>query len=122
MVLFGSVTVVEIIPIKINPWSRIFHWVGNAMLGEFKNEMRTFKQEQEKKNADDMRWAIINFANNCRRGEKNSKDAWRHVLSQIEEYHSYTEDHDIVNGVVDADSEYLRELYKDRCRKNDFVK
>lgn len=118
----GAVTVVEVAPIKINPWSMLFKAIGNMMLGDFRKEMLAFKQEQEKKNANDMRWAIINFANSCRRGEQHSKDAWRHVLNQIAEYENYTEDHNIINGVVDADSEYLHELYLERNRKNDFIK
>ena len=122
VILLVLSAIIEVAPIKINPWSKVFRWVGNVMLGEFKGEMQTFKREQEKKNANDMRWAIINFANSCRRGEQHSKDAWRHVLSQISEYEDYTEDHNIINGVVDADSEYLRELYQERNRRNDFIK
>lgn len=121
-ILVGLSVIVEVVPIKVNPWSRLFHWVGNVMLGEFKSEMLTFKREQEEKNANDMRWAIINFANSCRRGELHSKDAWRHVLNQISEYEEFTEKKGIINGVVDAESEYLHQLYKERCTKNDFIK
>ena len=120
--VFGAITLIEVVPIKINPWSWFFRIIGNMMLGEFKKDMLAFKQEQEKKNANDMRWAIINFANSCRRGELHSKDAWRHVLNQIKEYQEYTEKHDIINGIVDAETEYLHELYKERCKKNDFIK
>lgn len=129
VILLALSAIIEVAPIKINPWSKALRWVGNVILSELRadfdahaTEMRTFKAEQEKKNANDMRWAIINFANSCRRGEQHSKDAWRHVLSQISEYEKYTEDHNIINGVVDADSEYLHELFKERSRKNDFIK
>lgn len=122
VILLGLSAIIEVAPIKINPWSKMFRWIGNVMLGEFKTEMMTFKREQEAKNANDMRWGIINFANSCRRGELHSKDAWRHVLNQLSEYEDYTRDHDITNGVVDAESEYLHQLYKERCLKNDFIK
>ena len=121
IVVFGSITLVEIAPIKINPWSKFFRWIGNAMLGEFKKEMQDFKADQEERNAVDMRWKIIDFANSCRRGEKHSKDAWRHCLDQIAKYEKYTEDHGIVNGVIDADSEYLHTVYIERNKKNDFI-
>ncbi len=120
--VLGAITLVEVVPIKLNPWSWFFRTIGNMMLGEFKKDMLTFKREQEAKNANDMRWAIINFANSCRRGELHSKDAWRHVLNQLSEYEGYTKDHGITNGVVDAESEYLHALYKERCIKNDFIK
>lgn len=117
----GGITIIQIAPIKINPWSTLFSWIGDAMLGDFKKEMRDFKTDQENKNANDMRWAIINFANSCRRGEGHSKDAWRHIINQISEYDRYTKEHDIVNGVIDAESEYLQQLYRERCIKNDFI-
>ena len=127
--LAGAITCVEIAPIKINPLSKVFRWFGKMImvevkgeLRELKDEMLTFKREQEAKNANDMRWAIINFANSCHRGELHSKDAWRHVLNQISEYEKYTKEKNIVNGVVDAESEYLRQLYEERCWKNDFIK
>lgn len=119
--VIGGVTIIQIAPIKINPWSWLFAWIGEAMLGDFKKEMRSFKADQENKNANDMRWAIINFANSCRRGEAHSKDAWRHIINQISEYNKYTEEHGIINGVIDAESEYLHQLYKERCVKNDFI-
>lgn len=119
--VIGGVTIIQIAPIKINPWSWLFAWIGEAMLGDFKKEMISFKADQENKNANDMRWAIINFANSCRRGEAHSKDAWRHIINQISEYNKYTEEHGIINGVIDAESEYLHQLYKERCVKNDFI-
>lgn len=129
IIFLGLSAIIEIAPIKINPWSKMFRWVGNIILSELRTdfnelstEMMTFKREQEAKNANDMRWAIINFANSCRRGEQHSKDAWRHVLNQISEYEDYTEKHNIINGVVDAESEYLHELFQERCRRNDFIK
>lgn len=122
LTILGAITLIEIVPIKVNPWSWLFGVIGKMLLGGFIDEMRTFKREQEMKNANDMRWAIINFANSCRRGDVHSKDAWRHVLSQIKDYEAFCEAKKINNGVVDADSEYLHELFKERCRKNDFIK
>lgn len=122
LTILGAITLVEVVPIKINPWSWFFGIIGKMLLGGFFDEMRTFKREQEQKNANDMRWAIINFANSCRRGELHSKDAWCHVLNQLSEYEDYTRNHGITNGVVDAESEYLHALYKERCIKNDFIK
>lgn len=112
---------VEIAPIRINPWSRIFKWVANIVVGDLQKEFREFKRESEEKTADRMRWDILSFANSCRRGQEHSKDEWWHCISQIKEYEDYTKRKGIVNGVIEEDSEYLRELYHERNMKNDFL-
>ena len=106
---------------KINPWSWIFKHIGNMMLGDFRNEMLAFKSEQERKNVNDMRWEIINFANSCRRHEQHTKDAWNHLLTQLCEYEYYIQEKKITNGVIDAESKYLKNLYENINKKNDFI-
>lgn len=114
-------SIVEVAPIKINPWSRIFNWIAEAIVGDLKKEFFEFKKENEEKTADRMRWDILSFANSCRRGQEHSKDEWWHCISQIKEYEDYTKRKGIVNGVIEEDSEYLRELYHERNLKNDFL-
>ena len=114
-------SIVEVAPIKINPWSRIFKWIAEAIVGDLKKEFFEFKKDSEAKTADRMRWDILSFANSCRRGQEHSKDEWWHCISQIKEYEDYTKRKGIVNGVIEEDSEYLRELYHERNLKNDFL-
>ena len=114
-------SIVEVAPIKINPWSRIFNWIAEAIVGDLKKEFFEFKKDSEAKTADRMRWDILSFANSCRRGQEHSKDEWWHCISQIKEYEEYTQKKGIINGVIEEDSEYLRELYHERNLKNDFL-
>ena len=114
-------TFIEIAPIKINPWSRIISYISEAMIGDFKKEFQEFKKESEEKAANDMRWNILAFANSCRRGQEHSKDEWWHAIEQIKAYEHYTEEKGIENGVIEEDSKYLRELYRERNIKNDFL-
>lgn len=121
LVLAVAAALVEISPIKINPWSRIFGWISNAIVGDLKKEFQEFKHDSEEKTADRMRWDILSFANSCRRGQEHSKDEWWHCISQIKEYENFTKRKGIVNGVIEEDSEYLRNLYQIRNQKNDFL-
>lgn len=128
VVIFGVITLIEVVPIKINPWHALFKWVGKAINGdlqtqvtEIKQEVTDLKKDCELKNADDMRWEILNFANTCRQGVHHSKDEWRHVMDQLAKYEDYTEAKGISNGVIEEDSRYLRELYHDRNSSNDFI-
>lgn len=127
IVIFGAITLIEVAPIKINPWRSLLKWVGKAINGdiqaqiaEIKTEVKELKEDCELKNVDDMRWEILNFVNTCRRGTEHSKDEWRHVMTQLAKYEDYTERKGISNGVIEEDSRYLRELYHKHNTKNDF--
>lgn len=128
VIIFGAITLFEIVPIKINPWSTLFRWIGKAINGELKEQLSDLssdvselKSDFEMKKAEDMRWEILEFANTCRIGNEHSKDEWRHVMNQVSEYEEYTERKGITNGVIEEDTRYIRELYHERNLRNDFL-
>lgn len=128
VIIFGAITLFEIVPIKINPWSTLFRWIGKAINGELKEQLSDLssdvlelKSDFEMKKAEDMRWEILEFANTCRIGNEHSKDEWRHVMNQVSEYEEYTERKGITNGVIEEDTRFLRELYHERNVRNDFL-
>lgn len=128
VIIFGAITLFEIVPIKINPWSTLFRWIGKAINGELKEQLSDLssdvselKSDFEIKKAEDMRWEILEFANTCRIGNEHSKDEWRHVMNQVSEYEEYTERKGITNGVIEEDTRFIRELYHERNLRNDFL-
>ena len=128
VIIFGAITLFEIVPIKINPWTTLFRWIGKAINGELKEQLSDLssdvselKSDFEMKKAEDMRWEILEFANTCRIGNEHSKDEWRHVMNQVSEYEEYTERKGITNGVIEEDPRFLRELYHERNLRNDFL-
>ena len=128
VIIFGAITLFEIVPIKINPWSTLFRWIGKAINGELKEQLSDLssdvselKSDFEMKKAEDMSWEILEFANTCRIGNEHSKDEWRHVMNQVSEYEEYTERKGITNGVIEEDTRFLRELYHERNLRNDFL-
>lgn len=121
VVLLGAVTVIEIVPIKLNPWKWLFSWIGNAINGDIRKDLAELKRDFEETKAQDKRWNILNFANSCRNGKLHSHEEWNHAIAELAEYEAYTERKDITNGVIEEESKYLRELYHERCIKNDFL-
>jgi hypothetical protein len=121
VILFGTMTIIEFVPIKINPWKWIFQWIGNAVNGEIRKDLAELKRDFEETKAQDKRWNILNFASSCRKGEEHSREEWKHAISEIREYEEYTKRKNITNGVIEEDSKYLRELYHERNMKNDFL-
>lgn len=119
---------VEVAPIKVNPWSKLIKWIGEKLNGELykkfdalEQEIKTVEREFEIKNANDKRWDILDFANSCRNGRKHGREEWEHVIDQLKAYETYVNEHKIDNGVIEEETKYLRALYQERCKKNDFI-
>lgn len=135
VIVFGAVTLIEIVPIKINPWKAIFKWIGDTINAEDRKNIQEIKDGLDKvtKTVDDMkreseydkakekRWHILDFINSCRHGRTHTREEWNHTLSELAEYEQYTTDKKIPNGVIDEGAKYLRELYQENCRNNNFL-
>ena len=121
VILFGSITIVEFTPIKVNPWQKIFAWIRNLFLGEIISQLMELKRDFEETKAQDKRWHILSFARSCRQGEKHTKEEWNHAISELKDYEVYTKRKNISNGVIEENAKYLRELYQERLAKNDFL-
>ena len=135
-------TIIQIAPIKINPWSfvwkmikKFFCWISRVSLAPVINKMdeidkkvdkvqreiNTVKKEFEIKNANDWRWDILDFFNSARNGRPHSKEEWDHVIDQVKVYERYVEIHGIDNGVLEEASKWLRAEYQEHLKKNDFL-
>lgn len=121
VLIIGTVTLVQIVPIKINPWTALFKWISKMVNGDLQKELTELKADFEDTKADTMRWDILTFANGCRNKQKHTKEEWEHVITQIKKYETYVEEKGIDNGVIEEESKYLRELYHDILRDNDFL-
>lgn len=102
-------SLIQISPIKINPWSAILKWLGNQLTGDLRKDLNGLI-------TDVRRQTILTFARECRNKEDHSAEEWAHVLNVAAEYEKYCADHKIVNGVIDADTQYIRGLYQELSR------
>lgn len=121
LVLIGAITLIEIAPIKINPWSFILKKIGNVLIGDIKKEIQDLKRDFEETNADNMRGSILDFARSCRKHEEHTEEEWNRIITKIKKYETYVKDKNIDNGVIEEASVYLRKLYHERLSKNDFL-
>ena len=121
IIVVGAITLIEITPIKINPWQKLFAWIGRLINGEMQKDLIELKRDFEETKAQDKRWHILSFARSCRQGEKHTKEEWNHAISELKDYEKYTKEKNISNGVIEENAKYLRELYQERLKKNDFL-
>ena len=128
VILIGAVTLIEITPIKINPWRLLLSWIGNAVNGEDRKNIQEInrnladlKKEFEVNKAQEKRWHILDFVNSCRNGRRHTREEWNHAITELREYEEYTKNNDIPNGVIEEDGKYLRRLFQERNDNNDFL-
>lgn len=119
--LFGTTVIIQISPIRINPWSTLMTWIRKMLVGDLENTMLELKRDFEEEKVSTMRWNILDFANSCRNDRKHTKEEWQHVISQLKEYEVFIEERKIDNGVIEEEAKYLRMLYAERNLKNDFL-
>ena len=129
-------SIVEISPIKINPWSRIAKWLGRAINADVIKELETVKKTQEetrerleshisandKREADNCRTRILRFNNELIREIPHTKEEFVEVLKDIDDYERYCRDHkDYANGRAVHAIANIGRVYDERLDKHDFL-
>ena len=121
IVLIGAITLIQITPIKINPWSWIRKKLSDLIYGDVRKNIESVKAEITEMKVQNWRWNVLDFANSCKNGRRHTLDDWHHAISQLADYERYIERNEITNGVFEEDARYLREEYQKHCRNNDFL-
>ena len=109
-------SLIQIAPVKLNPWDNILGWLGGKLNG--KTEKRLEKVEKQIRDMwiNNHRQSILTFARECRDEIKHDSEEWAHILSLADEYEVYCQKNTVSNGVVKADTEYIRSLYQELSR------
>ena len=126
---------IQITPIKINPWSRLFKWIGklitaesdkkiNTLItttGEMEKKITTLQTNMNENEKDRIRWEILDFANSCRNGRKHTKDEFQHIITLNDKYKNLLALTGDKNGVFEMEYDFIKKLYAERQEKNDFL-
>ena len=111
-------SLIQIAPVKLNPWDNIFGWIGGKLNG--KTEKRLEKVEKQIRDMwiNHHRQSILTFARECRDEIAHSPDEWTNVLNVAEEYERYVTENQVTNGIITQDTEYIRRLYQEMSREH----
>lgn len=109
-VLLALLTVIQIAPVKVNPWSKIAKSIGRAMNVEIMDKLN----ESE---ATDARYRIIRFDDEIRHHIKHTEEHFNQIMSDIDEYERYCSTHpNYKNSKAVLAIENVRLIYQ-KCRK-----
>ena len=129
-------SLVEISPIKINPWSSLAKWLGRAINSDVIKELETVKKAQaetrerleahinanDKREADNCRTRILRFNNELIREIPHTKEEFVEILKDIDDYERYCKEHtDYANGRAVHAIANIGRTYDERLEKHDFL-
>lgn len=127
--VLGGATILQVAPIKINPWTWIARAIGRAINAELINEVdgmkkeiqavKTATQEHEAKSA---RVRILRFGDEILHNVKHSQEHFNQVLLDITEYEEYCEKHpEFRNNVTGITTKRIKATYEKCLEENSFL-
>ena len=122
-------TLIQISPIKINPWSWIGRCIGRAINGEVLEKVETLTRDVKQNKADDdEQWAtlsrthILRFGDEILHGISHSKEHFNQVLLDISKYEQYCESHpQYINNIATATIQQIKKTYQKCLDENNFL-
>ena len=109
-------SLIEISPIKLNPWEKILGWLGKKLNGATEKRLESVERQILDMWVNSHRQCILTFAREARAGIDHSSDEWTNVLNVAEEYERHIKDRKLSNGIVTQDTEFIRNLYQELSR------
>ena len=121
-------TLIQISPIRIDPWTHFARVIGKAMNKDIMEKLETVEAEvknlkekhdnlekrMDKEDADDCRTRILRFADELRRGVEHSEEFFNQILDDISDYERYCSEHPeyknskAVNAIAKIDKVYQK--------------
>lgn len=113
--LIVILSIIQVTPIKINPWSWILRTVGKALTADVLDKL----SETE---ADTARYRIIRFDDEIRHNTSHSEEHFNQILSDIDLYEHYCNTHhDYKNSKAVMAIAKIKETYEKCKQDNSFI-
>lgn len=128
-VLALVMTLVQIAPVQVNPWSWIAKRIGRAINAEVLEQVQRTEQkldehinQDEAARATQERAYILSFNRQLMAGEKHTREEFWEALASIDRYHKYCESHpQYPNERAVHAIHNIGRVYDERQKKNDFL-
>ena len=100
-VLLAAMTLIQVAPIKVNPWSAVAKAIGRAINGEVIAKVDQLERDH---------------------GVRHTKEHFDQILRDITNYEQYCKDHPrFENNTTVMTSQRIKDIYEDCLEKADFL-
>lgn len=114
-VLLIVLTLVQVAPIRINPWSAIARTIGKALNADLNEKM----DANEAKTA---RYRILWFDDEIRHKMRHSKEHFDQIIEDVDTYERYCQDHPrFPNGKAVSATDNVKRTYEKCKDENSFL-
>lgn len=128
-VLLILMTLIQITPIKINPWSWIARMIGRAINGEvltkvdnLGKELADHKEKSEERHATLCRAHILRFGDEVLHGIPHSKEGYDNILIDIDSYEEYCDKHPgYKNNIAVETIKHIKTMYQKHLIEDSFL-
>lgn len=129
LIVAGLSVIVQISPIKLNPWSWLAKKIGKAINGEvltkmdeITDDLKRVHEEMDEKNAKDARTKILRFSDELLHNTMHSKDHFDEILLSITEYTQYCNEHpEFKNHMTDSSTKMILKTYEKCMEEHSFL-
>lgn len=118
IVLVVVTGLIQIAPIKLNPWSWLLKSIRKLFLGDVMKKIdevtQKLEQHIEEENAKDLRIrrdTILDFASAVLSGRKYTREQYEQMVRECDEYHQFCIDKHFKNSVIDESIEIIKGAY-----------
>lgn len=114
-VLLIVLTLIQIAPIKVNPWTKIGKAIGRALNTEVMDKLN-------ESDANNARYRIIRFDDEIRHHEYHTEEHFNQMLEDIDDYERFCRDHpNYKNNKAVSAIKNIKKVYE-KCREeNSFL-
>ena len=122
-IVFALLTLVQITPIKVNPWSAIARAIGKALIGgDIMAKLEEHIRVDDERDADMHRYRLLRFNTELLRKTRHTKEEFDEILYSVTYYERYCEDHPkYENNRAVLAIENIKRVYKECMETNDFL-
>lgn len=127
--VFGGSWLLQISPIKINPWTWLARVIGRAINAELIEKVDSLEQQFKKMQEDDAereaksaRIRILRFGDECQQKILHSQEHFDQIIDDIDQYEAFCTAHpDFKNNKAVLTIANIKETYRKRRAENDFL-
>lgn len=135
-VILVLMTIIQITPIKINPWSYLSKKIGMAINGELicridkldkgvqdlKTDVQVLRCECDERDVTLSRTNILRFGDEILHGMPHSKEHYDQILLDISKYETYCTNHpNYMNNVAIATIAHIKKMYQKHLEEDSFL-
>lgn len=129
VIFVGAITLIEFTPIKINPWQKIFAWIGRLINGELikkveevQAETKDLRRVCDERDATLKRTHIFHFNDEILHEIRHTKEHFDQILDDITDYETFCDTHpDYKNDKAVCTIENIRRVYNKCMEESDFL-